>query len=461
VAPITTFITCDRLETSPGVFEDIKCVMLPYRYAVDNFRDRVIPPLEPPPVKFEFVNNTNNPDLRAEQVPVVEQALKDLDDYSTTTLNVRTAFGKTVCSYYIASKIMERTLILLTGDTIQKGWVTAGAVRTNAKIGVVESFKWTTSAFTKEECIEWLQNKELNPKSKRKIKEGSGIYNSLLYLSKQHGLISDELYGYDINSDILICMKDRYKHVPQPWPYLLIIDEADTFCCRTGVEAILWFRPAYVMILTATYEKENNTHKILEYIGGAHKIVRELHLNYKVFKFETGFKPVREFKDDFRLDWDAYQKSVISDPDRIEQIMDFINQNVDVHKILVLSSYKAIIDSLENYLKVSNIKYDVMMGNKKTYSDSNVLLGTIGKLGRGFDEENACDDFGGIRINLLLITTTFQSFTLYTQTVGRVMRSCNPVVVHMVDDDKTAEKHWNKACKFYEKSGAEIVTMVQ
>ena len=67
-----------------------------------------------------------------------------------------------------------------------------------------------------------------------------------------------------------------------------------------------------------------------------------------------------------------------------------------------------------------------------------------------------CDNFSGVRLNLLILTTTFQSKTLYVQTIGRIMRSSNPIVIHMTDDDTTAEKHWKKACRFYKKSGATI-----
>ncbi len=459
VLPVTCFNKTTILNDKN---ELIECVMLPYRYGINKFNDRVIPPVNTPAVNFEFTK-TEATSLRDEQIPVVNEALKHLDDYSTTTLNIRTGFGKTICSFYIAAEINEKTLIIVTGDTIKTGWYKAGCEHTNAKIDIVKGFTVAGNRkdkFTVDECKQWLKNKELNPKNNRKIKINAAVYNNLLYDSKEYGLIKGELYGYDIDADILICMKDRYKYVPRDWPNVLIIDEADTFCNKTGIESILWFRPTYVMILTATYEREDMLHKILEYVGDNHKIVRELKRDYKVFKFETGLKPTREYNSDFTLDWDTYMKSVINDPERIEQIIEFLSQNVKDHKILVLSSCIKIIEDLESELTSRSIKCDTLTGTKKAYNDSNVLLGTLGKLGRGFDEKNFCEDYSGIRINLLLLTTTFQSSTLYTQTVGRVMRACNPIVVHMVDDDTTAENHWKKACKFYNKSGATVVSMV-
>ncbi len=458
ISPLTAFNRADIMVDQ----ELKKCVMLPYRYAINNFKDKSIPPKDVEySSTFKFIK-TEDSALRAEQIPVINQSLKELDQYSTSTLNLRTGFGKTICAYFIAAELGEPTLILMGGNTIKIGWHNAGKKHTNAKIDIVKNINMSNAkySYSIDECKLWLKNKELNPKNGKKIKKNGPTYNSLLIASKNHELIHDDLYGYDINSHILICMKDRYKYVPREWPKFLIIDEADTFCCTTGIDAILWFRPVYILILTATYKREDKLHKILEFIGDTHKIVRELKTDYKVFKFETGFKPIREYDNDESLIWDIYQKSVINNPDRINQILEFITQNVSSHKILVLSSLTPIIDKLKESLLAQNIKCATLMRDQSSYEDSKVLLGTIAKVGRGFDEQNFCEDFSGIRINLLLLTTTFQSSTLYVQTIGRVMRSSNPIVVHMVDDDTTAERHWKKACKFYKKSGATVVDMV-
>ena len=158
----------------------------------------------------------------------------------------------------------------------------------------------------------------------KKIKENGPTYNNLMIASNHHKLIDDEIYGYDINSQILICMKDRYKYVPRNWPGLLVVDEADTFCCTTGINAMLWFRPMYILLLTATYSREDKLHKILEYVADNHKIVRDLKVDYKVYKFETGFKPTRVYDNEGSLDWHIYQDSVINNKERIQQISDFI-----------------------------------------------------------------------------------------------------------------------------------------
>ena len=455
VTPLTAFVNPVYIKHNGKIAE---CIMLPYRYCINNFKDKSIPPGDEgvPGSKFNFIK-TENSDLRSEQVPVVEECLRQINEYSTSTLNVKTGFGKTICTFFISAKMAERTLILTSGNTINTGWFKAGKKHTDATIDIVANFSASKGLlFTLEECTSWLKDKTKNPTNSRKIKENGPTYNNMMLSCKHHGLSDEEIYGYNINSQILICMKDRYKYVPRNWPGLLVVDEADTFCCNTGIQAMLWFRPMYILLLTATYSREDKLHKILEYVADSHKIVRSLKVDYKVYKFETGFKPTRAYDNEGSLDWHIYQDSVINNHERIVQISEFIIKNASSHKILVLSSFTKIMDDLKDVLVNKDINCATLMKDQVKYKDSNVLLGTIGKLGRGFDEQNFCDNFNGVRINLLILTTTFQSKTLYVQTIGRVMRSSNPIVIHMTDDDTTAEKHWKKACTFYKKSGATI-----
>jgi hypothetical protein len=43
------------------------------------------------------------------------------------------------------------------------------------------------------------------------------------------------------------------------------------------------------------------------------------------------------------------------------------------------------------------------MGQKKGYNDSHVLVGTVSKMGVGFDEANVCENFQGVKSDTLVL----------------------------------------------------------
>ena len=106
-----------------------------------------------------------------------------------------------------------------------------------------------------------------------------------------------------------------------------------------------------------------------------------------------------------------------------------------------------------------NVKTDFMMGTKKTYSDSQVLIGTVSKVGTGFDEKSMCPDFGGKRSDLLIYCSSTKKAGLMEQNVGRVMRAECPSVIHLVDDNPSIKRHWTESKKWYVSRGATITEM--
>jgi len=56
------------------------------------------------------------------------------------------------------------------------------------------------------------------------------------------------------------------------------------------------------------------------------------------------------------------------------------------NKFILLTRLTEHANNLSNWLNVSGISSDTLVGNKSTYKDSKVLVGNIGKIGTGFDE---------------------------------------------------------------------------
>ena len=98
----------------------------------------------------------------------------------------------------------------------------------------------------------------------------------------------------------------------------------------------------------------------------------------------------------------------------------------------------------------------LMIGSMKSYKNARALIGTIPKIGTGFDEATACADYDGKRLSWLLVGLSIKSDVILEQCVGRVMRAANPVVIVFVDNNPIAKKHWKAENKWFAKSGGTV-----
>ena len=128
-------------------------------------------------------------------------------------------------------------------------------------------------------------------------------------------------------------------------------------------------------------------------------------------------------------------------------------------KFIALQRVTAGIESLVEKLRSLGIESDSLYGNKKSYKNSRVLVGTIPKMGTGFDEENACDDFylNPEKSNTLIFINSVKKESLFEQVRGRVMRSDNPHVIWLMDDNTSILRHFNGLKNWISKTNGNIV----
>ena len=73
----------------------------------------------------------------------MEEAMQQLKTRGTTTLSLPTGFGKSICSVYLSSLLLQEcgglVLILTNRSTIQKGWKETILENTDAAVWVIES----------------------------------------------------------------------------------------------------------------------------------------------------------------------------------------------------------------------------------------------------------------------------------------------------------------------------------
>ena len=148
------------------------------------------------------------------------------------------------------------------------------------------------------------------------------------------------------------------------------------------------------------------------------------------------------------VNWAQLNKDLTEHPLRNKYIVDLIIQNPE-QKIIVLTWTKDHVSLLYNMLIEKNIQTDFLCGSKQKYNDSQVLIGTIPKIGTGFDEATSCHDFKGRKSNMLILCGSTKNTGGLEQFVGRVFRADFPTVFHLVDNNKIVQSHWKNCEKWY------------
>lgn len=249
----------------------------------------------------------------------------------------------------------------------------------------------------------------------------------------------------DIN--FLICTPGMIDKIPSAWIQnigLLIIDEAHTFCSSSRVDALLATSPKYVIACTATFEREDNMHVMMEVITGPERVIRISQKPFVVTKLLTGCDipvPKNKYEEN---DFIQLVTQLSADHYRNNLILELIKINYVQHKIMVLTSRKEHVKFLYDETVKLNIVCDYLTDKKKKFSDSRVLYGTPGKMGTGFDVESLCEDYDGTPIDLLIIAISIKSALALEQRCGRAFRSTFPNIIYLVDDNHISQRHFDK-----------------
>lgn len=372
---------------------DDNYIYLPYNYAsVMLSNNSPNNSLNHPLIKINFQG-----DLLPHQIPVEEEAWQQLQQYRTTTLSLYTSFGKTILAAKLASRINLLTCVLVTRKILTVQWKKTFTDFTDAKVWIV----------------------------------GEKPPNF---------------------AHIIVCMDTQYDNLPIAYRNkigLLIIDEAHLFCTGGRVGCLLAFHPNYIIAETATLTREDDEmHIMIQLICGMHNITRISSKPFHVVCIHTSIIPLKQQNKMGMTDWAFLLKSILFNEDRNRLIIDIIRQNINF-KILILTTLVDHVELLYQVLYKLGESVDSMAGNKKTYKDSRVLIGTLSKISTGFDEKMACPDFSGMCINMVIIASPIKKISLLEQSVGRGFRSDTPNVIHLVDDDEICKRQWRLAKKWY------------
>lgn len=369
--------------------------------------------------------------LRPKQVENSTVAVNHLNTHKTTLLALPTGAGKTVYGAFLATKISKITCIVYPFTVLGDQWKKTFDDMTNC-----------TSV-----------------------------------------IISPEMSSYDEKDcpDVIICYYERIDKIPKKWIEkvgTLIVDEAHRMCNVTGVNAILTFRPRFIIGETATPKIGSGMHLFLYLLLGiditidkkviecfplgkhlpGHIIRAPVEKNFDVVLVNTGISPeVKTLsrktalsKDYINMTcWSDLVNKLVNSEERNNLIVSIVKTYVENGKrVLVLGRSKSHPIILCNLLDKVNIKADYMIGGKGYYDKkSPVLIGTTGKVGTGFDDSS---------YEVLVMTSSIKDETAMIQAFGRI-RLHDVEIVYLVDENKIIQRHWSKAKKWLEDHGAQIV----
>lgn len=241
----------------------------------------------------------------------------------------------------------------------------------------------------------------------------------------------------------------------------LILDEAHLLCTQSSIDKILTISAKFIIILTATPERDDHFDKFLSAIAGGskHQFWALSKKPFKVFPLLTGFGakncPKQEVSDLTRI---SLESALSKLEQRNIEIVKLISRLVKFTEFKICLALGRI-EQIENiYTLLSDLEIDVSMlyGNIKQIRNSRVLIVCLQKAGVGFDDKSNIIDWDSKRIDLLIMGISTYKIV---QPLGRVQRAKNPFIIQLIDDHKWFINSWKDNVKEYEIRNGKVFEM--
>lgn len=410
IQPKQTYIPggqCQKVKNSAMMFrksKDGKSILVPYRFGCILTGKMVNQHIEYRECKSSF-----GVQLRDYQVDPMEKAMEQFHRYGTTTLSLFPGWGKTIAGSYLAHSTGLSIMVLTHREAISQQWL-------------------KTFNLTLPEASVWVVNHKIP----------------------------------DYVPDIMICLGDRYRWIPENFIKgigVLIIDEAHLFCTAKKVSCLFSVTPKYVIVETATLERDDMMHMMMYSIAGLHSVKKVSTNPYRIYQIYTGVY-VEEKYTRRGLDYSHYCKSLAANKDRNNIIVNIVKSNPH-RKFMIITKLADHVQLIELLLKQKhiNVECDTYYRSKKKYRDSQVLIGTISKMGTGFDEAMLCDEYKGEPSNTIILTHSIKKWQLYEQVRGRIMRSKDPCVIWLYDQNQCGQRHFSGLQKWMSDTNGTVIPL--
>ena len=342
--------------------------------------------------------------LREKQVEVRREALSILNKSGSCVLSLHCGFGKTVLATNISCKIKLRTLVLVNKVVLLKQWE--------------ESIQKSCPG-CKVYCM---------LPSKKKICQDADFYIA-------NAVNVPKFYDSEAGKSVL----DGVGTV--------IVDECHLIMAETLVQSLLHVTPRYLVGLSATPYRSDSFDQLIDLYFGSERIVRKLYREHVVYKVDTGFKPDVQQTSTGTLNWGSILDSQARDDTRNSLIVDIIERD-SARTFLVLVKRIVQGETLLQMLSERDITCTSLLGEQQVFDrTARVLVGTIAKVGTGFDHD---------KLNGLLLAADVEEY--FIQYLGRIFRTKEgiPVVYDIVDSNPVLQKHFRTRRGVYIEHGGKV-----
>lgn len=367
-------------------------IKLPFAYSINNI-NKTRPSRDSFPITdLEFCG-----ELRNEQQIVKKEAIKTLSKKGSIILALHCGFGKTITAINLSITIGFKTLVIVNKIVLMKQWKESIlCFCPNARIQTV------TTKSRKEDCDFYIINAQNIEK------------------------LPDDFFS-DIGT--------------------VLVDESHLIMAETLSKSLQYVFPRYLIGLTATPYRPDGLDILLELYFGKNTIIRKLHREHIVYMVNTGFKPKIEMSKNGRLNWGTVLDSLSNNEERNELIINILC-NFPERNFLVLVKRIKQGEYLVNKLLERGENVTSLMGSNQEFDKkARILIGTISKIGTGFDHPS---------LDALMLAADVEEY--FIQFLGRCMRTkeVEPIVFDLVDNYSVLKKHFNTRRSVYKEHGGII-----
>lgn len=398
--------------------------------------------------------------MRDDQISVFERATKLMELHGGAIIGSAPGFGKTIVGTMLAYASGYRWAVIVPRETLIDQWV---------------------ATFTKIFGVGFEDRVLVPGRVRRRRKRGE---------SEQQ---TPPLHKYDaiVTLDTRVC-----KISPEDRASIgfLIVDEGHMLCTSSRVDSLLSFTPQFVLVETATLSRDDGAHEMMHLLAGKNtgifpeyykaflgieqqqqedgKSAAGVNRNvsegesggvlYHVIKYKTGVAIDENFieinKYETVFDYNHFCKGISESEKMNAAIVDIVVGNPN-RKFIILSKLASHVEELMNLLSGSGVDTDIMYRNRRAHRDVRALVGTIQKIGTGYDQKAFCKNDDVIPADTLILTHTVKKWQLFEQIRGRAMRATPgvvPCVVVMLPTNSVSTKHIDGLSEWISKTGGGI-----
>lgn len=341
------------------------------------------------------------------QKGVIKKAKKYLKNEKSLLLECCPGFGKTMISLSLIYLINYKCVIFINRESIMKSWYNSA----------IQLF-------------------------------GDGIVETITSDKK--------IDKIDYKAKIFICMAQQYQKLEPIIDDIgvTVIDEGHLFCTVNHIPTLLYTKPAYMIWLSATPYRDDNMSDIIPFfIDPKTCISIKSRIPFNMNIIHTNYTSNQST-------WANKVKELYNNEERNDMILDITKKSrAKGLKVMILTTTQEHTKKMHDIMKENEEDLGVCSTyykSDKNVDNYNVVIGTLSKISTGYDEAMACNEFDGVKSSVLILACSIRNISLFTQTIGRVMRSDKPNIFWINDQINAISSQLSGLKKFINESNGKI-----